>query len=224
LTFPASPFVVYDKGELFMDENITNQPVVEQGGAPIEPTEKRHSFGREIWETIRFIIIALLIVLPIRLFIAQPFIVSGASMDPTFENGQYLIVDEISYRVSEPARGDVVIFKYPKNPKQYFIKRVIGLPGETVTTNAEGHIVIKNTEQGMELALEEPYISNPIKSGPFNRTLGADEYFMMGDNRTGSFDSRMWGPVKRDLIIGRALVRLFPFTTISLLPGEHTYK
>lgn len=218
--------MVYDKDELFMDENIINQPE-QQGGVPTEPspepTRQRHSFKREIWETIRFIIIALLIVLPIRLFIAQPFIVSGASMDPTFENGQYLIVDELSYRVNEPARGDVVIFKYPKNPKQYFIKRVIGLPGETVTTNTEGQIVVKNATQGTELVLEEPYIPTPIKSSPFNRTLGADEYFMMGDNRTGSFDSRMWGPVKRDLIIGRALVRLFPFTTISVLPGKFTY-
>lgn len=203
-----------------MDENITNQPE----SKPIEPTEERHSFKREIWETIRFIFIALLIVLPIRLFIAQPFIVSGASMDPTFENGQYLIVDEISYRLGEPARGDVVIFKYPKNPKQYFIKRVIGLPGETVTTDASGHIVIKNTNTGTETALEEPYITSVIKSIPFQRALGADEYFMMGDNRTGSFDSRMWGPVKRDLIVGRALVRLFPFTTISFLPGEFAYE
>jgi len=210
------------KMNYFMDENIINQPE-QQDGEHVQSTEKRHSFKREVWETIRFIIIALLIVLPIRLFIAQPFIVSGASMDPTFENGQYLIVDEISYRLNGPSRGDVVIFKNPKNTKQYFIKRVIGLPGETVTTNTTGQIVIKNTNQGTELVLEEPYIPTPIKSGPFNRALSADEYFMMGDNRTGSFDSRMWGPLKRDLIIGRALIRLFPFTTVSLLPGKHTY-
>lgn len=197
-----------------MDENIINVPEV--------TTEKRHSLKREIWETIRFIFVALVIVIPIRLFIAQPFIVSGASMDPTFENGQYLIVDEVSYRLNEPERGDVVIFKYPKNPKQYFIKRVIGLPEETVTINADGKVSIISTSDKEARTLKEPYVVFN-RGDSVERTLGTDEYFMMGDNRTGSFDSRMWGPVKRDLIIGRALVRLFPFSTISILPGEVTY-
>lgn len=197
-----------------MDENIANAPK-----AP--DNTPRHSFGREVWETIRFIIVALIIVIPIRLYIAQPFIVSGASMDPTFENGQYLIVDEISYRLNEPARGDVAIFKYPKNPKQYFIKRVIGLPGETVTIKEDGKVTIR-TAQGEVLALKESYVVFN-RGGAIERILGVDEYFMMGDNRSGSFDSRIWGPVKRDLIIGRALVRLFPFTTISILPGESRY-
>ena len=180
----------------------------------------RHSLRTEVWETLRFILIALAIVLPIRLFVAQPFIVSGASMNPTFTNGQYLIVDELSYHLGTPKRGDVVIFKYPKNPKQYFIKRVIGLPGETVTVNEQGQTLIKDFSGKEVITLKEPYVQH-TKSDSVELTLGIDEYFMMGDNRTVSFDSRMWGPVKRDLIVGKAFVRLFPFTTISLLPGEY---
>lgn len=200
-----------------MDEPAIIAP--REKGVP--PPEKRHSFKHEVWETIRFILIALIIVIPIRIFIAQPFIVSGASMDPTFEDGQYLIVDELSYRLGEPSRGDVVIFKYPRNPKQYFIKRIIGLPGETITIGENGIISVKDASGAMFI-LDEPYILFR-KEGALSRTLGADEYFMMGDNRAGSFDSRMWGPVKRDLIVGRALARLFPFPTIRVLPGEFRY-
>ncbi len=179
----------------------------------------KRSFRAEAWETIRFILIALAIVIPIRLYIAQPFIVSGASMDPTFANGQYLIVDEISYRVNDPVRGDVVIFKYPKNPKQYFIKRVIGLPGETLIINEEGKVFIKEVGAETLITISEPYVKF-TKSDAVELTLKADEYFMMGDNRAGSYDSRMWGAVNRDLIVGKALVRLFPVTTVDLLPGQ----
>lgn len=182
-------------------------------------TITRHSFFKEAWETIRFTFVALIIVIPIRLFIAQPFIVSGASMDPTFTNGQYLIVDEISYRLNEPVRGDVVIFKYPKDPKKYFIKRIIGLPGETVTINEKGSVSVRQTGSNTVTALAEPYIYFP-KNESAERVLGSDEYFVMGDNREGSYDSRMWGPVKKDLLIGKAFVRLFPFTRISIFPGQ----
>lgn len=180
--------------------------------------EKRHSFRTEVWETIRFILIALAVVIPIRMYIAQPFIVSGASMDPTFENGQYLIVDEISYHVGDPLRGDVVIFKYPKNPKQYFIKRVIGLPGETVTIDTTGTVAIKNTH-GEAVIMNEPYVKFP-KADNTERTLKEGEYFVMGDNRAGSFDSRIWGPVPRENIVGKAFVRLFPISAVEILPGQ----
>ncbi len=183
-------------------------------------TEKRHSFREEAWETVRFIAIALIIVIPIRMYIAQPFIVSGASMDPTFTTGQYLIVDEVSYRFNEPLRGDVVIFKYPVNPKQYFIKRLIGLPGETVVVNEQGQVFIKDASGKITLTMKEPYVEF-IKSDSVERTLGEGEYFLMGDNRAGSFDSRVWGPVKRELIVGRALLRLFPVSKVDILPGEY---
>lgn len=179
----------------------------------------KRSFRAEAWETIRFILIALAVVIPIRLYIAQPFIVSGASMDPTFATGQYLIVDEVSYRVTDPVRGDVVIFKYPKNPKQYFIKRVIGLPGETIIINEEGKVFIKKVGAEALTTISEPYVKF-TKSDAVEFTLKADEYFMMGDNRAGSYDSRAWGAVSRDLIVGKAFVRLFPVTTVDLLPGQ----
>jgi signal peptidase I len=179
----------------------------------------KRSFRAEAWETIRFILIALAVVIPIRAYIAQPFIVSGASMDPTFATGQYLIIDEVSYRVNDPARGDVVIFKYPKNPKQYFIKRVIGLPGETVLVNGEGKVFIKETGAETLTSIKEPYVKF-TKSDAVELTLKENEYFVMGDNRAGSYDSRAWGPVSRDLIVGKAFVRLFPFTDTTILPGQ----
>lgn len=187
---------------------------------PVEPAvEKSHSFREEAWETFRFLLIALVIVVPIRIFIAQPFIVSGASMDPTFKDKQYLIVDELSYHLGDPSRGDVAIFKYPKNPKQYFIKRVIGLPGETVVVDEKGITTIKGADGMIVLTLKEPYIVHA--GGSFaNRALKQGEYFMMGDNRSGSFDSRAWGPVDRELIVGKAFLRLFPVTAIGVLPGQ----
>ena len=180
---------------------------------------QKSTFKEEAWETVRFLFIALLIVIPIRIFIAQPFIVSGASMDPTFQNGQYLIVDELSYNLGDPARGDVVIFKYPKNQKQYFIKRVIGLPGETVLLDGQGKVLIKNDIGKVMLTLDEPYVKY-TKDDSVEKTLKDGEYFVSGDTRAGSFDSRAWGPVQRDLIVGKPFLRLFPFTTIDFLPGQ----
>ncbi len=173
-------------------------------------------------ELIRFVLIAVFVVLPIRVFIAQPFIVSGSSMDPTFKNGEYLIVDEISYRFEEPVRGDVVIFKYPNDPSKYFIKRIIGLPGETVSISGNS-VQIKNETSPDGITLDETYLSHLTLSRT-DVTLADDEYFVMGDNRTASSDSRIWGPLPRDLIIGRAFVRLLPVTKIALFPGVHRYE
>lgn len=182
--------------------------------------EKQHTFRDEAWETFRFLLIAFAIVIPIRIFIAQPFIVSGASMDPTFKDKQYLIVDELSYHLGDPHRGDVVIFKFPKNPKQYFIKRVIGLPGETVIVDGQGKVFIKDESGKIVLTLNEPYVVH-TREDSVERTLKSGEYFMMGDNRSGSFDSRAWGPVDRNLIVGKAFLRLFPLTDINVLPGQY---
>jgi len=142
-----------------------------------------------LWEIIRFVIITLLIVVPIRAYVAQPFIVSGLSMVPSFDNGEYLIIDELSYLLREPRRDEVIVFRYPKDPSKFFIKRIINLPGETVTTNNKTY------------------------------TLGPDEYFVLGDNRLMSLDSRAWGPVKKSLIKGRVLFRLFPFNRLAYLPA-----
>jgi signal peptidase I len=178
------------------------------------PETKKAGFLQEL---LTFAVVALVIVVPIRLFIAQPFIVSGESMYPTFDTGQYLIVDQLSYRFNEPARGDVIIFRYPNNPSTFFIKRVIGLPGETL--NIEGNTTTVTDTAGNKTTLTEPYVQMPRES-ILTTTLADDEYFVMGDNRLASLDSRTWGPLKRDHIIGRAYVRLLPFDTLDFLPGS----
>jgi signal peptidase I len=179
---------------------------------------KKESFWGEI---IKFTLFALLIVLPIRLFIAQPFIVSGASMDPTFASGEYLIVDQISYRLGNPARGEVIIFKYPKDQTKYYIKRVIGLPGDTVVIDGT-KVTIKNAANPEGFDLNEPYISfRNEKEDNMTVTLKDNQYFVMGDNRLQSSDSRAWGTLPRNLIIGTPFVRLFPFTRLSVYPGDY---
>jgi signal peptidase I len=169
-------------------------------------------------EIIRFSIIALLIVVPIRMFIAQPFIVSGASMAETFHTGEYLIVDQLSYYFHKPNRGDVVIFRYPRDPSKYFIKRIIGVPGDTVLIE-EAKVTIINEENPEGITLDEPYIKSMRSAGRLEEKLGDREYFVMGDNRDESSDSRMWGVLQEERIIGRAFLRLFPIDTIGVLPG-----
>lgn len=180
--------------------------------------QKKDGFVKEI---VKLSLIALLVVLPIRLFIAQPFVVSGASMETTFSTGQYLIVDQLSYHFVDPARGDVIVFRYPKDPSKYFIKRIIGLPGDTVTI--EGNDVsIRNKDhlQGVILN-EDSYAPRMSENNMLSETLGTNEYFVMGDNRDASSDSRMWGTLPRANIVGRAFLRLFPFSEIDLLPGKY---
>ncbi len=172
--------------------------------------KKYLSFG---WELIKIGLIALVIVLPIRYFLFQPFIVKGESMTPNFRSGDYLIVDEISYRLSDPARGDVIVFKYPKDTSQKFIKRIIGLPGETVDIQNSRISIIKD---GEPFVLGEEYLSDALKTyGDVNIVLGSDEYFVLGDNREYSFDSRSWGVVPRKNIIGKAFLRIFPLAALS---------
>lgn len=142
-----------------------------------------------VFDFVKFIIITALIVVPVRLWIAQPFLVSGASMEPTFNNGNYLIIDELSYHLRKPKKNEVVVFRYPNDPSKFFIKRIAGAPGETVTI------------QGRET------------------TLGEDEYYVLGDNKGASSDSRIWGPVREKFIVGRALARLWPAEKIELFPG-----
>lgn len=168
-------------------------------------------------ELFKFALIALFIVLPFRIFVAQPFIVNGASMDPTFESGDYLIVDQLTYKFEEPERGSPVIFKYPKDRTKFFIKRIIGLPKETVIIRGE-EITIKNDANPEGFSIDEPYIEFK-KSDDLTVNLNEGEYFVMGDNRLGSSDSRAWGPLPEDDIIGRPLLRLFPLNKIGVFPG-----
>ena len=170
-------------------------------------------------ELLKLVFISLAIVIPFRLFIAQPFIVDGASMDPTFHTGDYLIVDELSYRFKTPERGSVLIFKYPRDPSKSFIKRVIGLPGETISlVNGKVSIINKEHPEGMPLNLNESFVKF-VKQETANFVLGDDEYFVMGDNRAGSADSRAWGPVPASNIVGRPILRFLP---PAITPGDHT--
>ena len=178
------------------------------------PQEKRDSFFTEL---LKFALIAIIIVIPVRLYVAKPFIVSGASMVPTFENGQYLIVDEISYRFGPPERGDVVIFRYPNDPSQYFIKRIIGLPRETVVIKDSKVSVI--TTEGETVHLTEEYVVREGNGNNRSVSLANDQYFVMGDNRPESSDSRVWGVLPKENIIGRAFLRLLPIQEISIFPG-----
>lgn len=171
-------------------------------------------------EMVRFALITLAIVLPIRFFIAEPFIVNGASMDPTFKTGDYLIIDQISYRFNEPERGEVVVFRFPQDPKKYFIKRIVGLPGETVEISGNT-TKIKNHQNLDGFIIDESYITH-MESGNGTFNLGVDEYFVMGDNRGASSDSRVWGALPKENIVGKAFVRLFPPKTIGILPGDHS--
>ncbi len=169
-------------------------------------------------DIVRFSLIALIIVIPVRTFIAQPFIVSGASMENTFHTGEYLIVDQISYELHSPKRGEVVVFRYPKDPSKFFIKRVIALPGETITI--EGSTVrISNPQYPNGFILDEPYIKSMENGADLTEVLGEREYFVMGDNRDQSSDSRFWGVLQEERIVGRAFVRLFPPSQMDYLPG-----
>jgi signal peptidase I len=174
-------------------------------------------------ELVRFALIAIIIVVPIRLFIAQPFIVSGASMVDTFHNGDYLIVDQVSYYFNEPARGEVVVFRYPKDPSKHFIKRVIGVPGDTVTIVGD-QVTVTNDANPEGITLTEPYITSMSPDNRVTETLGEREYFVMGDNRDHSSDSRAWGVLQKERIVGRAWLRLYPPQDAAYLPGFYQYQ
>lgn len=189
--------------------------------AEAKPDNKSGGLWRSVREWIQVIAIALVISLPIRFFIAEPFVVNGASMDPTFSSGQFLIVDRLTYRFEPPERGSVVVFEYPNNPRIYYIKRIIGLPGETVNIK-DGRVTITTDEDTKGFVLNEPYIEAIHSSHDTLRLrLGPTEYFVMGDNRAQSSDSRVWGPLDSRFIIGRPVVRLLPLTALTFLPGEH---
>lgn len=179
-----------------------------------EPPLKNEIFAF-IWETVKIVAISLAIILPIRYFLVQPFFVKGASMESNFQDGDYIFVDELSYDFSNPSRGDVVIFRYPLDQTQFFIKRVIGLPGETVDIK-DNKVTIYNKAHPDGFVLSEPYLDPGQETlGTVRMTLDDNEYFVMGDNRLESSDSRRWGPVNRTLITGRAFVRLWPLNRVA---------
>ncbi len=171
-----------------------------------------------------YTLVALGLALVIRFLIAAPFIVSGSSMEHTFENHDYLIVDRITYRFENPVRGDVIVFGLPQETSRDLIKRVIGLPGETVILK-NASVTIINKDHPAGFLLKEPYISSGNRDEVTTETvtLGANEYFVLGDNRHVSADSHIWGALPRTDIIGRVFLRLYPFSQINVTPGEARY-
>ncbi len=200
------------------EENLIKEP---ENKAEIQPAsgEEELTIGAFIKDIVKFTLLSLIVVIPIRVFIAQPFLVSGSSMVPTFHDGEYLIVDEISYYLNSPVRGQVIVFKYPYDRSKYFIKRIIGLPNETVEID-HGKISIKNKENPEGFNLDESYV---VDKNWGNRkmsiTLSGEEYFVMGDNRNASSDSREWGPLEGRFITGHVKLRLLPITKAEISPG-----
>jgi len=184
------------------------------------------SFFGFTFELIKIVVISLVIIIPIRYFLIQPFYVKGASMEPNFYDHEYLIIDEITYRFKEPQRGDIIVFRYPRNPQEYFIKRIVGLPSEEVQIK-DGEVYIYNDKSPDGSVLAEPYLLEGTRTYSLTEdiiSLEAGEYFVLGDNRNSSKDSRSFGLVSRSFIIGRVLLRGWPFNKISLFEApEYQY-
>jgi len=175
-----------------------------------------------IWEIVEVFLIAIIAVAAIKYFLIQPFIVNGASMEPNFSDGNYLLIDEISYRLPDPQRGDVVVFRAPTNQSIYYIKRVIGLPGEKIEITSD-KVIITNKEHPNGAELQEPYLESALSPNPFGTivmTLKDSEYFVMGDNRSNSLDSRRWGPLVRSDIVGAVRLRLWPVSQLSFFSKQ----
>ena len=176
------------------------------------------------WEVFKVVVISLVIILPVRYFLIKPFYVKGASMEPNFYDRQYLIIDEISYRFSEPQRGDPVVFKFPLDPSQYFIKRIIGLPGESIRIS-DGQVIVANAENPKGVVLEESYLDPNLRTkGDVEVTLGENEYYLLGDNRDASLDSRIFGPVNRPFIVGKTLLRGWPIDQFGIINSKVEYN
>ncbi len=189
-----------------MNEDITSQK-----------TDKHEGHLSFFLEILKIVVLALIIILPIRYYIAQPFFVKGASMEPSFEDGDYLIIDEISYRFSGPQRTDVIVFRFPEDPSQFFIKRIIGLPGETIQIKKR-EITILNKENKNGFIIDESGYLDPGQAtdGDLRVELSSNEYFVLGDNRLHSSDSRRWGTLERKLITGKVFLRAWPLNKIDL--------
>ena len=179
---------------------------------------------KALWQILVYVIAAFCIIVPLRFFVAQPFVVSGGSMEPAFNPNEYLVIDEVTYRNSEPQRGDVVIFRYPLDPSIYFIKRIVGIPGETVKIE-NGVVSVADQVHPAYKILNEPYarIGKNMRT-VLPTTLSSGEYFVLGDNRDASADSRVWGPLEKRFIIGRAILRLYPFNEVQFFPGKYEFS
>lgn len=177
---------------------------------------------RQVFENVLYIGLAIALALLIQKFIGKPFIVNGVSMSPTMQTNEYIIIDQLTYKFTEIERGDVVVFRAPPEPDKYYIKRIIGLPGEIVKID-NGEVTIINEESPDGLKLTEDYVKY-TKDTNLLYEISDDHYFVMGDNRAESFDSKDWGLLPKKEIRGRAWLRLFPLNKINYLPGKISYE
>jgi len=220
----------------FLENNETHQTEINPPDTknnldnPQENNKNKNNKEEVTWfSLVRTAILILIIVIGVRTFIGKPFIVQGSSMDPSFETWDYLLVDVFTYKFRHnPKRGDVLIFKAPEHIShggKYFIKRVIGLPGESIEIR-EGKVIVYNSKYPEGFELKDDFVSEINKSHMNVRKmkLEEDEYYVMGDNRAGSYDSRFWGPLKEKYITGRAFLRLYPFNEINFLPAKVNFK
>jgi len=167
-------------------------------------------------EALKIIALAGVTIFLIRYFLFKPFYVKGASMEPNFYSQEYLIIDEITYRFQQPKRGEVVVFKYSDTPKEYYLKRIIGLPGERVKIS-EGKVIIYNKEYPEGFIIDETYLpTDLITIGEKNTALQENQYFVLGDNRPNSSDSRRFGPINKSIIVGRVIFRGWPFNRMQV--------
>ncbi len=183
-------------------------------------------FFASVLEVAEVIIIAIAAVFIIRTFLVQPFLVSGASMSPNFSNGDYVLVDELTYHLRQPERGEVAVFHDPQDYGTYFIKRIIGLPGEKVTITGSA-VTVYNNQHPSGLSLDETYLpagtitslndcsGGAAADGACTYNLSSSTYLLFGDNRSASFYSRSWGPLPVKNIVGLVRVRLWPPTEIT---------
>lgn len=221
------------ESKVVIDSNIDqNTPTVFVSDAPREDRQEEHKSKENlslpalivkkvttfVLDFLETIVVALSIFVVVYLFLVQPHEVKGSSMEPNFHNNEYILTDKISFRLHEPQRGDVVIFKAPKNPEVDYIKRVIALPGDRV--KVQGGFVYINDEK-----LDEPYLADQTNLFPgsflsegVDITVSEEEYFVLGDNRPHSSDSREFGPIPKKLMIGRAFLRYWPPGVAGLLP------
>jgi signal peptidase I len=210
--------------------------MLSNGGIMAEKAENNLNF---YWELSKTIIGVVLFVIVFRFFVIQPFYVIGSSMEPSFQNGDYLFVDEFTYHFRGAKRGEVIVFRHPEEectayvdkapiirnvfegPCKSYIKRVIGLPGETVEIK-DGKVKIFNQKNPNGFVLDEKYIESGVMTlGGQKVTLNKDQYYVLGDNRlpNASSDSREWGPLTPKYIVGKVFVRLLPTSKIGLIGG-----
>lgn len=206
-------------------------PLVSQSTIPVQKENEEYLSSRELLlEMGKILLLAVAIIIPIRVFFFQPFFVQGSSMEPNFEDGEYLVISEFGYKhTTLPLiegyavrpwkvleRQEPVVFHYPKNPEQYYIKRVIGLPGESVEIKGNKVIITNKIHPDGYVLNEGAYLDKSVSTTDMARLkLGDDEYFVMGDNRPFSYDSRAFGPIKKQAVIGRVLIRAWPISRVD---------